>query len=99
MVKHIIIWNFKEEYTTEQKTEFAKKIKTELEALVGKVDGLTDLKIITNPLDSSNGDLMLDSTLTSAEALAGYQVHPDHVAAATFVRSVMGSRKCMDYEI
>ncbi len=99
MVKHIIIWNFKEEYTKEQKAEFTQKIKTELEALVGKVEGLTELKIITNPLDSSNGDIMLDSTLTSIEALAGYQVHPDHVAAATFVRSVMGQRKCMDYEI
>ncbi len=99
MVKHIIIWNFKEEYSTEQKIEFAEKIKTELENLVGVVDGLTKLKIITNPLDSSNGDLMLDSTFTSVEALKGYQVHPAHVAAATFVRSVMGERKCIDFEL
>ncbi|MBR5155513.1 MAG: Dabb family protein [Clostridia bacterium] len=99
MVKHIIIWNFKEEYTPQQRAEFAQKIKSELEALVGKVDGLTELKIITNPLGTSNGDVMLDSTLTSIEALEGYQVHPDHVAAAAFVRSVMGNRKCMDFEI
>ncbi len=99
MVKHIIIWNFKEEYTSTQKAEFAEKIKSELEALVGIVDGLTELKIITNPLDSSNGDLMLDSTLTSVEALKGYQIHPAHIAAATFVRSVMGDRKCMDFII
>ncbi len=98
MVKHIIIWNFKEEYTDAQKAEFAAKIKTELEALVGVVDGLTQLKIITNPLESSNGDLMLDSTLTSIDALKGYQIHPAHVAAATFVRSVMEQRKCMDFE-
>ncbi len=99
MVKHVIIWNFKDEYTPEQKVDFAEKIKTELEALVGKIDGLTELKIITNPLGSSNGDIMLDSSLLSSEALSGYQVHPDHVAAATFVRSVMKERKCMDYEI
>ncbi len=98
MVKHVIIWNFKEEYSAEQKTEFAAKIKSELEALVGVVDGLTELKIINNPLDSSTGDLMLDSTLTSVDALKGYQVHPAHIAAATFVRSVMGERKCVDYE-
>ena len=99
MVKHILIWNFKEGYTAEQKLEFTAKIKSELEALVGVIDGLTELKVISNTLDSSNGDLMLDSTLTSVEALKGYQVHPAHVAAATFVRSVMGERKCMDYEI
>ncbi len=99
MVKHIIIWNFKEEYTAEQKAEFALKIKTELEALVGVIEGLTELKIITCPLDLSNGDLMLDSTLESVEALKGYQVHPEHVKAATFVRSVMGDRRCVDYEI
>ena len=98
MVKHILIWNFKEGYTAEQKSEFTAKIKSELEALVGVIDGLTELKVISNTLDSSNGDLMLDSTLTSVEALKGYQVHPAHVAAATFVRSVMGERQCMVYE-
>ena len=42
---------------------------------------------------------MLDTTLTSEEALKGYQVHPAHVAAAdTYVRPYTEIRMCMDYE-
>ena len=33
-------------------------------------------------LESSNADLMLDSTFTDEEALKGYSVHPAHVEVA-----------------
>ena len=98
MVKHVILWSFKDELSDAEKANAKVKIKAELEALKGVVPGLTEIKIITNPMESSNVDLMLDSTLESPESLAGYQVHPAHVAAATFVRSVMKSRSCMDFE-
>ena len=99
MVKHIIIWNFKEELTADERTAAAKKIKDGLEGLIGKVDGLSEIRVNTCPLSSSNGDLMLDSTLTDEAALQGYQVNPNHVKVAEYVRSVMGSRKCFDYII
>lgn len=99
MVKHVIIWSFREDLSQEEKTEATKRIKTELEALIDKIDGLTEIKVQTNPLASSSGDLMLDSTFVSEEALKAYQVNPDHVKAAQFVRSVVGERKCFDYEV
>jgi hypothetical protein len=99
MVKHIIIWNFKEEYTPDQKSEFAAKIKAELEALIDKIDGLLEIKVYTVPIGGSNGDLMLDSTMRDEAALKFYQEHPDHMAAASFVRSVVSERKCFDYVI
>ena len=99
MVKHIIIWNFKEELSKEERKSAAERVKTSLEALLGQIDGLTEIKVYTNPLESSNGDLILDSTFTDEAALKGYQVHPKHVEAATFVRSVVGERKCMDFEV
>ena len=74
-------------------------MKEQLEALVGKVPGLMRLEIITKPLASSNGDVMLDSELESEAALKGYQSHPDHVAVAnTYVRPYTEVRLCMDYE-
>ena len=98
MVKHIIIWSFREDLSQEERTEATKKIKTELEALQGLIEGLTEIKVNTVPLASSSGDLMLDSTFVDEAALKGYQVHPEHVKAAQFVRSVVGERKCFDYE-
>ena len=83
MVKHIIIWTLKDEYSNEEKAAIKAEIKAGLEGLKGKIDGLTDIKVYTEGLESSNGDLMLDSTFVSEEALKGYAVHPDHVAVAT----------------
>ena len=98
MVKHIIIWNFREDLSLEEKMSASARIKTELEALIDKIDGLVEIKVQTNPLASSNGELMLDSSFVDEDALKGYQVHPEHVKAAQFVRSVMGDRKCFDFE-
>lgn len=99
MVKHIIIWDFKDEFSQQEKVKKAAKIKSGLEGLKGRVDGLVDIKVYTDFLDSSNGDILLDSTLTDEEALKGYQVHPEHVKIAEFVRSCVSARKCVDFEI
>ena len=99
MVKHVIIWNFKEELTADERKIAAVKIKEGIEGLMGKIDGLTDIKVYINPLASSSGDLILDSTFVDEDALKGYQIHPEHVAVATYVRSQVGSRACFDYEV
>lgn len=100
MVKHIILWKLKEELSEQEKNEVKKGIKQGLESLVGKVPGLVEVHVqIDNLLASSNADVMLDSTLESAEALKGYAVHPEHVAvASTKVRPYTAQRTCIDFE-
>ncbi len=98
MVKHIIIWSLKEDI--KDKAELINKIKVELEGLVGKIDGLLEMKIISGGLPSSKGDFMLDSTFTDAAALNAYAVHPDHVKIADgLVRPNVSARACYDYEV
>ena len=100
MVKHVILWTLKEEFDEKQKAEIKKGIKEGLEGLFGKIPGLTEIKVYTEGLASSNADLMLDSTFESAEALKGYAVHPDHVAVADGkVRPFTATRSCLDFEI
>ena len=72
MVKHVIIWNFKDELTEDEKSTAAQKIKKDLEGLMGEIEGMTDIKVYINPLPSSNGDLMLDSTFKDENALKEY---------------------------
>ena len=100
MVKHVILWTLKEEYSAQEKTEIKRGIKEGLEGLKGRVPGLLEITVNTEPLASSNCDLMLDSLLESEEALKGYAVHPAHVEVAdTKVRPFTSSRTCMDYLI
>ena len=100
MVKHIIVWTLKDELSAEEKETVKQGIKEGLEGLKGKVPGLLEIRVYTEGLASSNGDLMLDSTLTDEAALKGYAVHPDHVAVADGkVRPFVKQRSCFDMVI
>ena len=98
MVKHMIIWKFKDEL--ENKDKRAQEIKAALEGLVGKIDGLVEMRILTENLPSSSGDLMMDSTFESDEALRAYQKAPLHQEVANgLVRPSMQSRLSFDYKV
>ena len=101
MVKHIILWKLRSELSEQEKREKALAIKQGLEGLKGQVPGLSDIHVqIDGRLETSNADIMLDSTLESFEALKGYAVHPAHLAVANgVVRPNTESRTCLDFEV
>lgn len=100
MVKHVILWQLKDELSADEKINVKKGIKEGLEGLAGKIPGLLEIKVQIDGLASSNADVMLDSSFTDEEALKGYAVHPDHVAVADGkVRPYTKTRACLDYEV
>ena len=101
MVKHIILWTLNPELSEAEKASVKADIKVGLEGLVGKVPGLIDAKVqIDGRLASSNADVLLDSTLESADALKGYAQHPEHLAVANGkVRPYTVQRSCLDFEL
>ena len=95
MVKHIILWKLKPENNTD---EVKHGIKEGLEALLGVIDGLVEIKVQTESLPSSNADVMLYSVFENEAALKAYAVHPNHVAVAdTKVRPFTADRSCLDF--
>ena len=101
MVKHVILWTLKDDFSAEEKENIKKGIKEGLEGLKGKIPGLLEIKVNAyGRLDSSNADLMLDSTFENAQALKSYSKHPEHVAVAdSKVRPFTASRTCLDFEM
>ena len=100
MVKHVILWKLKDEYSGVEIARIKADIKEGLEGLKDEIPGIVEIKVNTEPLRSSNCDLMLDSLFESEEALKGYADHPKHVYVAnTKVRPYTASRVCMDYEV
>ena len=96
MVKHIILWNLKEEFNT---AEIRRGMKESLEGLAGSVPGLLKMEIETEPLSSSNVDVMLYSEFESEKALKDYSVHPAHIEVAdTKVRPFIKVRTVIDFE-
>ena len=98
MVRHIVMWSLEGDMTSQEKRATAEKIKVLLESIQEKVPGAVKVEVIINELDSSNRDVALISDFTDTEALAAYQVHPDHLAAKEYIGSVAGQRACLDYE-
>lgn len=99
MVKHVILWKLKDCCSDAEKDSIKQGIKEGLEGLSGKIPGMLKISVITDCLPTSNVDVMLDSSFENAEALSGYAVHPDHVAAANEkVRPYTAVRSCIDYE-
>ncbi|MDD7403982.1 MAG: Dabb family protein [Butyribacter sp.] len=100
MVKHIILWQLKDELSYADRKDIKKGIKEGLESLSGKIPGLVEIQVNIEPLNSSNADLMLDSTFENVEALKNYATHPEHVKVAdNKVRPFTKTRTCLDYEI
>lgn len=101
MVKHIILWKLRDDLSEEEKARVKQGIKAGLEGLAGRIPGLVNITVnVDGRLDSSNADVMLDSTFTDEEALQAYAVHPEHVAVADGkVRPYTCLRTCLDYMI
>ena len=100
MVKHIILWQLKDELEGERKDKVKKGIKEGLEGLQGVIPGLLDIKVYTDGLPSSNADVMLDSSFENEEALKAYAIHPAHVKVADEnVRPFTKTRSCLDFEV
>ena len=100
MVKHVILWQLKDELSEEEKKQVKADIKAGLEGLTGKIPGLIEIKVNTDKLASSSGDAMLDSLFESEEALKNYSSNPLHVEVAnTKVRPFVKVRSSFDYEV
>ena len=100
MVKHIILWQLKEELTEEEKETVKKGIKEGLEGLKEVLPGILDLHVQIDRLPSSNAEVLLDSTFENEEALKNYAVSKEHLLVANEkVRPFTRNRVCMDYEI
>lgn len=96
MIKHIVMWKLKDD----NKEENAKKIKTMLEGLKGKIKEIEEIKVGININKSdSSMDVCLVSVFNSLEDLNIYQNHKEHVKIATFVREVSKERKVVDFEM
>lgn len=99
MVKHIILWKLRDGISETEKAEIKANAKAALENLNGKIEGLKEINVQINSLESSNADMMLYSVFENEEFLKSYQINPLHKAAAdTFVRPFTNTHLCLDFE-
>ena len=100
MVRHVIVWTLKDEFSDSEKEQIKAGIKEGLEGLSGKIPGLVEIRVNIDRLSGSSGDAMLDSLFENGEALKNYSSNPLHVEVATTkVRPFVKIRSSFDYEV
>ena len=96
MVKHIVMFDFKEE----NKEENLLKAKAMLEALVEQVPTLKSMEVGINFSQESRAmDMSLYSEFEDKAGLEAYAVHPAHLEVVAFIKSVATASKVSDYTV
>ena len=93
MVKHIVLYTFKEGVDKEAAVKLIARC---LEPLVGKIPGLLHMEIRRA---FSGMDYALYSEFESREALKNYAVHPLHLEAKEQFFHLLDSRVAADYDL
>ena len=101
MIRHIVMFQFKEEAEGRSKKENVQITKDMLDALPGKIPQIVSSQTAVNAKDAdeTNYDLLLITDFANLDDLKTYIVHPDHKAVGAFMRPVRLSRTCIDIEI
>ncbi|MDQ0149727.1 Dabb family protein [Eubacterium multiforme] len=95
MIKHIVMWNLKEE----NKLENAKKLKASLEGLKEEINEIKEIEVGININNSdASMDVILYSVFNTLEDLDIYQNHPKHLKVKEFVKNISTDRKVVDFE-
>jgi hypothetical protein len=101
MIRHIVLFKFKETAEGKTKSENLLAFKALLEALPAQIPQIRyqQVGINSEKASSENYDLALISDFESLEDLQQYIIHPSHVAVGNFSKPRRLTRTCVDYEI
>jgi hypothetical protein len=95
MIKHIVMWKFKDEVPEADKLE----MKRLLEALKGVAPTLLDIEVGLDVLGTDQSqDVVLYSEFEDLAGLKAYAEHPEHLKVVEFVKPRVCERHAVDYE-
>ena len=98
MIRHVVSWKLTADEPAE-KADHATGIIERLQSLVGVVSEIRTLSAAADVAGGSNWDVVLIADFDDLAAVERYQVHPAHVTAAAFIRSVAANRMAVDIEV
>ncbi|ANP71205.1 MULTISPECIES: Dabb family protein [Cryobacterium] len=94
-ILHIVSWRLAATDPAE-KAEHAAQMVARLGGLVGVIEEIRSLRIGPDVVGGANWDIALVAEYDDEAALARYQVHPAHVEAGAYVKSVTAERMAVD---
>ncbi len=100
MIKHTVMWKFKDNAEGRTKQENMEWVREHLHALCPIIPEIRSMEIgLDIHHTEMSMDLMLLTEFDSMETLKVYAEHPEHVKVSAYVRKVIESRVVLDYEV
>lgn len=100
MIRHIVMWNVKEDVEGRSKLENARLIKRKMEELKDSIEEIVNLEVGINIVEGDNAkDIVLSAEFASLKDLDIYQKHPAHLEVVQFARKFLEERVVIDYEV
>ncbi|MFG6402055.1 MULTISPECIES: Dabb family protein [unclassified Microbacterium] len=96
-IRHLVLWKLAAE-DADTRALHAEQIAERLLTLPPLISEIQHLEVGSNvAFPATNWDVALVAEFADVEALELYQVHPAHVEAAQFVRTLVAERATVDY--
>lgn len=100
MLKHIVMWRFKENTNGQTAQQHAQWMKSQLDALVGVVPEIRSLECGLDEIGTpASFHTVLTVVVDDQEALKRYAEHPAHLTIAQYAQKVTETRVVVDYTI
>ena len=97
MVKHIVMWKFKDFAEGKRREENIAYVKGMLEALPEVIQEIKFIEVGANIHEDKTYDAVLYSEFETVEDLEAYQKHPEHKKISEYVGKVRDGRIVGDY--
>ena len=94
MIKHIVMWKFKE-----NEEENMKKFLEGLNSLKNIIPEIKYMETGININPKNEYDAILISEFETMEALETYKNHPEHIKVSELCKSIRIDRQAIDYQI
>ncbi len=100
MLKHIVLWKFKDEACGQSKAENMDMMRAKLLALPPIIDCIRDFEIGEDVYHSDKSyDMCLVSAFDSVDAMLEYREHPDHAAVSAQMKELVEARVVIDFVV
>ncbi|MBQ8330909.1 MAG: Dabb family protein [Clostridia bacterium] len=100
MIRHVVMWKFKENSEGKTKMENMEWVREHLYALLPVIPEIKRMEIGFDIMGTDMSmDLMLLTEFDTVETMKTYAGHPEHLKVSAYVRKVIETRVVLDCEI
>ena len=98
-IKHIVMWKVAGD-SPSARADAAQRVKRAFEGLRGRIPGMRHVEVgVDTSAEAHACDVVLYTEFDSADSLAAYAEHPEHLRVSQSLAGVRTSRHQVDYAV